>query len=169
MIRAFRGRRPAVAESAYIDPSAQVIGDVTIGERVSVWPNVSIRGDVNRIQIGDDSNVQDCSALHVDDDQPLTIGSGVVIGHAAIVHGCTVEDDCLIAMGSTILNGARIGRGSIVAAGALVVEGADIPPGSVVMGVPGKVRRQTTEEDLEAIRENAQSYVRLSREYLEES
>lgn len=169
MIRSFRGRRPSVADSAYIDPSAQVIGDVTIGERVSVWPSVSIRGDVNRIRIGDDSNVQDCSALHVDDDQPLTIGKGVVIGHAAIVHGCTVEDDCLIAMGSTILNGARIGRGSIVAAGALVTEGADIPPGSVVMGVPGKVRRQTTEEDLEAIRENAQSYVRLSREYLEES
>lgn len=169
MLRDFQGRRPAVAESAYVDPSAQLIGAVEVGERVSVWCNVTIRGDVNSIRIGNDSNIQDNSCLHVDRDKPLEIGSRVVVGHSATVHGCTIEDDCLIAMGATILSGARVGSGSIVAAGALVLEGQEIPPRSMAMGAPAKVRRSTTDEEWEGIRRNAQSYVDLSREYLNAS
>jgi gamma-carbonic anhydrase len=169
MLRSFRGRQPAVAASAYVDPSAQVIGDVRLGERASVWANVTIRADINSVTIGDDTNVQDNSCLHVDDDKPVVIGERVVIGHSCTVHGCTVEDDCLIGMGSTILNGARVGAGSIVAAGSLVLERQEIPPRSMVMGSPAKIRRQTTDDDLERVRRNAQNYVELSREYMRES
>ncbi len=169
MLRSFRGRQPAVAASAYVDPSAQVIGDVRLGERTSVWANVTIRADINSVTIGDDTNVQDNSCLHVDDDKPVVIGERVVIGHSCTVHGCTIEDDCLIGMGSTILNGARVGAGSIVAAGSLVLERQEIPPRSMVMGSPAKIRRQTTDEQLEKVRRNAQNYVELSREYMRES
>jgi carbonic anhydrase/acetyltransferase-like protein (isoleucine patch superfamily) len=168
MTRAIRGRRPAVAESAYIDDSAQVIGDVTLGELTSVWPNVTIRADIAPVKIGDGTNIQDNSCLHVDDDDPLTIGKYVVVGHSCTVHGCTIEDGCLIGMGAIILNGAKIGAGSIVGAGALVLENQEIPPRSVVLGAPAKVRREVTDEQLAAIRENAERYVRLSREYLQE-
>ena len=169
MLRSFRGRQPAVAASAYVDPSAQVIGDVRLGERTSVWANVTIRADINSVTIGDDTNVQDNSCLHVDDDKPVVIGERVVIGHSCTVHGCTIEDDCLIGMGSTILNGARVGAGSIVAAGSLVLERQEIPPRSMVMGSPAKIRRQTTDEELAKVRRNAQNYVELSREYMRES
>lgn len=169
MIRVFRGRWPAVSASAYVDESAQVIGDVKIGERSSIWCNVSARGDVNSIRIGDETSIQDNTCLHVDYDEPLVIGSRVTVGHSCTVHGCVVEDDCLIGMGSTILSGARIGAGSIVAAGALVTEGQQIPERSVVMGAPGKVKRQTSDEDLSKMRDNAARYVLLSREYRGES
>jgi carbonic anhydrase/acetyltransferase-like protein (isoleucine patch superfamily) len=169
MIRPFRGRRPAVAGSAYIDESAQLIGDVTVGERVSVWANATLRGDINSIRVGAGSNIQDNSCLHVDDDKPLTIGERVVVGHSCTVHACEVGDDCLIGMGSTILSGAKVGSRCLVAAGSLVLEGQQIPPDSVVMGSPAKVRRAISDEEIERIRENAASYVRLSREYLEES
>jgi carbonic anhydrase/acetyltransferase-like protein (isoleucine patch superfamily) len=169
MLREFHGHRPVVAESAYVDASAQLIGRVFVGERASVWCHVTIRGDVNAIRIGDDTNIQDNSCLHVDRDKPLEIGAGVVVGHCATVHGCVVEDDCLIGMGSTLLSGARIGAGSIVAAGSLVLEGQVIPSRSLVMGAPAKVRRATTAEEVERIRNNARSYVELSREYLGES
>jgi carbonic anhydrase/acetyltransferase-like protein (isoleucine patch superfamily) len=168
MLREFDGHQPVVPESAYVDPSAQLIGRVVLGERASVWCNVTIRGDVNAIRIGDDTNIQDNSCLHVDRDKPLEIGAGVVIGHCATVHGCSVENDCLIGMGSTLLSGARIGAGSIVAAGSLVLEGQEIPPRSLVMGAPARVRRPTTDEEVGRIRNNAQSYVQLSREYLGE-
>ncbi len=169
MLREFHGHRPVVSESAYVDASAQVIGKVELGERTSVWANVTIRGDVNRIRVGEDSNIQDNSCLHVDRDKPLDIGKGVVVGHSATVHGCTVEDDCLIGMGSTLLSGARVGAGSIVAAGSLVLEGQQIPPRSLVMGAPAKVKRPTTDEEIERVRRNAESYVELSRVYLGES
>lgn len=169
MLRSFRGQPPAVAPSAYVDPSAQVIGNVRLGERTSIWPNVTLRGDINSITIGDDSNVQDNSCVHIDHDKPVAIGKRVVIGHSCTVHGCTIEDDCLIGMGSTILNGAKVGEGSIVAAGSLVLERQEIPPRSMVMGAPAKVRRQTTDEELERVRRNAQNYVDLSREYMRES
>jgi carbonic anhydrase/acetyltransferase-like protein (isoleucine patch superfamily) len=169
MLREFHGHRPVVPESAYVDPSAQVIGRVVLGERSSVWCNVTIRGDVNTIRIGDDTNIQDNSCLHVDRDKPLEIGAGVVVGHSATVHGCVVEDDCLIGMGSTLLSGARVGAGSIVAAGSLVLEGQEIPARSLVMGAPAKVRRSTTDEEVERVRNNARSYVELSRTYLGES
>jgi carbonic anhydrase/acetyltransferase-like protein (isoleucine patch superfamily) len=168
MLRELHGQRPVVPESAYVDPSAQVIGEVVIGERASVWCNVTIRGDVNSIRIGAGTNIQDNSCLHVDRDKPLEIGDGVVVGHCATVHGCVVENDCLVGMGSTLLSGSRVGAGSIVAAGSLVLEGQVIPPRSLVMGAPAKVRRSTTEEEVERIRNNAQSYVQLSREYLGE-
>jgi len=167
MIRSFGGRQPIIAPSAYVDPSAQVIGDVVIGERSSVWCNATVRGDVNSIRIGDETNVQDNCCLHVDGDKPLELGDRVVVAHSATVHACVVEDESLIGMGAIILSGARIGRGSIVAAGSLVLEHQQIPPRSLVMGSPAKVRRATSEDDLEKIRRNAQRYVERSRAYLE--
>src|SRR6266849_6832156 len=123
MIRSFRGTAPRIAASAYIDPSAQIIGEVVIGERSSVWPNTSIRGDTGLITIGSESNIQDNSSLHLDAGVPLTIGDRVTVGHGVMLHGCTIEDDALIGIGAIVLNGARIGSGSLVAAGALVPEG----------------------------------------------
>src|SRR3954468_4597357 len=129
MLRAYKGRLPRVAADAYVDASAQVIGDVQIGAESSIWMNVVIRGDVNRIRIGRRSNVQDGTIVHVmKDTHPTTIGDNVTIGHAAVVHGCTIEDHCLIGMGAILLNGVRVGTGSIVAAGALLTEGTEIPP-----------------------------------------
>ncbi|MBK5291329.1 MAG: gamma carbonic anhydrase family protein [Acidobacteriia bacterium] len=169
MIRSFRGAVPKIAASAYIDESAQVIGKVTVGERVSIWPNTTLRGDMNQITIGDDSNIQDNSVCHVDaPDYPLVIGNRVTVGHSVVLHGCTVEDDALIGIGAIVLNGARIGTGSIIAAGALISEGAEIPPGSMVMGIPGKIRRQVSEEEREKFRLNAMRYVELGKRYKDE-
>ncbi len=163
MIRTYRGQRPAIAESAFVDQSAQVIGSVKAGERSSIWCNTTVRGDVNSIEIGEETNVQDNCCLHVDPDAPLVLGKRIVVGHSVTLHGCVIEDDCLIGMGAIVLSGAKIGSGSIIAAAALVVEGAEIPPRSLVMGTPGKVRRQTTEAELEGIRRGAQCYVDKSR------
>jgi carbonic anhydrase/acetyltransferase-like protein (isoleucine patch superfamily) len=169
MIRSHRGATPNIAPSAYIDPSAQLIGSITIGERSSVWPNVVIRGDINFISIGDESNVQDNSVLHCDPGEfRLSIGNRVTIGHLAMVHGCTIEDDCLIGIGAIILNGAHIGKGSVIAAGALVPEGMQVPPASMVMGVPAKIKRQVTEEEQARFRLNAQSYVENAKRYRDE-
>lgn len=169
MLRSYRGALPKVAPSAYIDPSAQVIGNVTIGERSSVWCNTTLRGDIQTITIGEESNVQDNSVLHVDaPDFPLVIGDRVTVGHSVVLHGCTVEDDCLIGIGAIVLNGAKIGRGSVIAAGALISEGTEIPPESMVMGVPGKIRRQVTPEEKERFRANAQHYVQTRERYREE-
>ncbi len=169
MIRAYRGAVPKIAPSAYIDPSAQVIGNVEVGERSSIWPNVTARGDVNTIRIGSDSNIQDNSCLHCDEGPfPLIVGDRVTVGHMVMLHGCTVEDDCLIGIGSVILNGARIGTGSVVAAGAVVPEGSEIPPGSMVMGVPGKVKRQLTDEERGRFQQNAKHYVESARIFREE-
>ena len=169
MIRAYRGVVPTVAASAYIDPSAQVIGDVVIGEESSVWPNVTIRGDVNYIRIGRQTNVQDNSVIHVEHDiYPTIVGDRVTVGHSVTLHGCVVEDDCLIGIGAIVLNGAKIGRGSVIAAGALVAERTEIPPGSLVMGVPAKVKRDLRPDEVERFRENAQNYVRYRQTYREE-
>jgi carbonic anhydrase/acetyltransferase-like protein (isoleucine patch superfamily) len=169
MIRAYRGIVPKIAASAYIDPSAQVIGDVAVGERSSIWPNVTARGDVHSIRIGDDSNVQDNSVLHCDEGLfPLEIGDRVTVGHLAMLHGCTIEDDCVIGIGAVVLNGAKIGKGSVIAAGAVVPEGAEVPPDSMVMGVPGKVKRQLTEDERQRFRENARHYVEAARIYKDE-
>jgi carbonic anhydrase/acetyltransferase-like protein (isoleucine patch superfamily) len=169
MIRSYRGIVPKVAASAYIDPSAQVIGDVEVGENSSIWPNATVRGDVNSIRIGNESNVQDNSCLHVEHDvYPLMIGNRVTVGHSVVLHGCVVEDDCLIGIGAIVLNGAKIGAGSVVAAGALVPERMEVPPGSMVMGMPAKVKREITEQEKERFRENAQNYVRYRQTYREE-
>jgi carbonic anhydrase/acetyltransferase-like protein (isoleucine patch superfamily) len=170
MIRAYRGVLPRIAVSAYVDPSAQVIGDVVIGERSSVWPNVTIRGDVNYIRIGDESNVQDNSCLHVEHDtHPLILGNRVTVGHSVTLHGCEIEDECLIGIGAVVLNGARIRGGSIVAAGALVPEGMEVPPGSLVMGVPAKVRRPLNDAERDRVRDGASNYIRYLQAYKEES
>ncbi len=169
MVRSFRGAIPKIAPSCYIDPSAQVIGDVVIGDASSVWPNAVVRGDVNSIRIGEGTNIQDNSVLHVDSDGfPLTIGDRVTVGHSVVLHGCTVENDSLIGIGAIVLNGARIGTGSVIAAGALVAEGMEIPEYSLAMGVPAKVRRQVTGEERERFRLNAEHYMELRQKYREE-
>ena len=158
---------PRVHQTAYIDDSAQVIGDVEIGEESSVWMAVVIRGDVNQIRIGSRSNVQDGTVVHVmKDTHATTIGNDVTIGHAAVVHGCTVEDRCLIGMGAILLNGAVIGSGSIVAAGALVVEGMQVPPRSLVMGSPAKVKRPLTDAEVAEIQMYADRYVKYRLDYM---
>lgn len=169
MIRSYKGKTPQVAQSAYIDPSAQVIGAVTLGERASVWCNVTLRGDVNTITIGEDSNVQDGTVVHGElNEYPVTLGNRVTVGHLAMLHGCTIEDDCLIGIGAIILNGARVGRGSVIAAGSLVPEGMEIPPESLVMGTPAKIRRAVSPEEKARFRENAQRYIRYRQDYRDE-
>lgn len=131
-----------VPPDTWIAPNATVLGDVTIGEGASVWYGCVIRGDTDKIRIGAQTNIQDLTMVHVDEGVPCTIGARVGVGHRAIIHGCTIEDECLIGMGAVILNRAVIGTGSVVAAGAVVPEGMIVPPGSLVMGVPGRVVRQ---------------------------
>ncbi|HEY5617109.1 MAG TPA: gamma carbonic anhydrase family protein [Vicinamibacterales bacterium] len=161
MLRSFRSIHPTVHASAFVDISAQVIGDVHIGPESSVWMNVVVRGDVNSIRIGARTNLQDLTLLHVmRNTHPTIIGDDVTVGHSAVVHGCTIEDRCLIGMGAILLNGCRIGSGSIVAAGAVVPEGMVVPEGSMVMGVPGKVRRSLTPEEDASIKWYADNYVR---------
>ena len=156
---------PSISPTAFIHPDAVVVGDVTLGERVSIWPTAVVRGDTASISIGDDSNVQDGTVVHVDHGFPTVIGRRVGIGHRAIIHGATVEDDCLIAMGAILLNGVHVGTGSIVGAGAVCPEGMQIPPNSLVMGVPGKVRRETTPDERLRIRKTVESYIELQREH----
>lgn len=167
MLRPYRTRFPVVHESAYVDGSAQVIGDVEIGAESSVWMSTVIRGDVNIIRIGKRSNVQDGTVVHVmHDTHPTRIGDEVTIGHGAIVHGCTIEDRVLIGMGAIVLNGAVVGEDSIVAAGTLVTEGARIPPRSLVMGSPGKVKRALGDAEVASILEYAANYVRYRLDYM---
>jgi carbonic anhydrase/acetyltransferase-like protein (isoleucine patch superfamily) len=167
MIRPHRGRRPRVPSSVFVDDSAQVIGDVEIGDESSVWMCVVIRGDVNWIRIGKRSNVQDGTIVHVmTKTHPTTIGDNVTIGHGAIVHGCTIEDQCLIGMGAILLNGATVGTGSIIAAGTLLVEGATIPPRSLVMGSPGKVKRTLSDAEVLDIQAYADRYVGYRLDYM---
>jgi carbonic anhydrase/acetyltransferase-like protein (isoleucine patch superfamily) len=167
VLRPFRSISPTIDPTAYVDVSAQVIGDVQLGAESSIWMNVVVRGDVNAIRIGARSNIQDLTLVHVmrDPSHPTVIGNDVTIGHHAVIHGCTIEDRCLIGMGAILLNGCRIGRGSIVAAGTLVPEGAVIEPGSLVMGVPGKCRRRLTREEDESIGWYADNYVRYRLDY----
>jgi carbonic anhydrase/acetyltransferase-like protein (isoleucine patch superfamily) len=166
MLRAYRGRLPVVHPTAYVDESAQVIGDVEIGAESSVWMGAVVRGDVNVIRIGARSNVQDGTVVHVmHETHPTIVGDDVTIGHAAVVHGCTIGSRVLIGMSATILNGARIGEDSIVAAASLVPEGMVVPPRSLVMGVPARVRRALTDDEVASILDYAQNYVRYARDY----
>ena len=170
MLRAFAGRWPTIPESSYVDVSAQLLGDVTIGEQSSVWMGAVLRGDVHTIRIGARSNVQDNVVLHGQRGLwPVVVGDGCTIGHGAVVHGCVLDDDVLVGMGAVILNGARVGAGSIIAAGAVVTEGAQIPAGSLVTGVPGRVRRELNSTDLDLIRGYAQNYVEYTAIYLAEA
>ena len=167
MLRPYRGVLPDVHPTAFIDESAQVIGDVAIGQESSVWMCVVIRGDVHRIRIGRRTNIQDGTIVHVmKDTHATTIGDNVTIGHAAVLHGCTIEDQCLIGMGAILLNGVRLGTGSIVAAGTLLPEGMEVPPRSLVMGSPGKVRRELTDRDIAGIQMLADRYVGYRLDYM---
>jgi carbonic anhydrase/acetyltransferase-like protein (isoleucine patch superfamily) len=167
MIRSYKGTWPTIPESCYVDESAQVLGDVVLGEDASIWMNAVVRGDVNYIRIGANSNIQDCSVMHGMLNQwPVVVGDWVTVGHNVTLHGCVVEDRCLIGMGVIILNGARIGAGSIIAAGTLIPEETVIPPGSLVMGVPGKVRKQLGEEEQQTILRYAKNYLGYKETYL---
>ncbi len=169
MIRSYKETSPTIPTSCYVDDSAQLIGDVTLGENASVWMNAVLRGDVHFIRVGANSNVQDCSVLHGMLNQwPVIVGDWVTVGHSVTLHGCVVEDRCLIGMGVVVLNGARIGAGSIVAAGTLIPEGTIIEPGSLVMGVPGKVRKKLADEDQEMILRYARNYLGYKENYLAE-
>ena len=167
MIRPYRGTLPRVHPTAFIDDSAQVIGDVDIGGESSIWMCVVVRGDVHRIRIGARSNVQDGSIVHgMRDTHPTVIGDNVTIGHGAVIHGCTIEDHCLIGMGAILLNGAHVGMGSIVASGTLLVEDMKVPPRSLVMGSPGKVKRLLTGAELAGIQGYADRYVGYRLDYM---
>ncbi|MHA7985668.1 gamma carbonic anhydrase family protein [Rathayibacter sp. CAU 1779] len=150
---------PDVAPFAWVAPGAQLIGAVTLHDRASVWYNAVLRSDNEPIVIGERSNIQDNCSCHVDTGFPLTLGSGVSVGHNAVLHGCTIEDDVLIGMHATVMNGAVIGSGSLVAAGALVTAGTIVPPRSLVAGVPAKVRRELSDEEVAGIRRNADVYL----------
>jgi len=165
MIRSFRGIAPRIAASAYIDPGAHVIGDVTVGENSSVWPSAALRGDIEPIRIGENTNIQDGTIIHTDRGFPATIGDRVSVGHSAVLHGCTIEDDTLIGIGARVLNGARIGRGAVVAAVALVPEGMEVPPDMVVMGAPAKPRRPVSDEEKARFSKGVSGYVERGKLY----
>jgi gamma-carbonic anhydrase len=167
MIRGHAGKKPVLGAGVFVAETAAVIGDVVIGDESSIWYGTVVRGDVMPIRIGARTSIQDNTVIHVTSDfSGTTIGDDCTVGHAAIIHACTVEDFCLIGMGSIILDGARIGRGSLVGAGALVTPGTDIPPGSLVIGSPAKVKRPLNEKEQEQIRYGAEHYVELTRRYL---
>jgi len=167
MLRAYQGISPRIHDSCYIDESAQIIGDVEIGENSSVWMNAVIRGDVFAIRIGKNSNVQDCSVLHgMRHKYGVTMGDWVTVGHSVTLHGCTIGDRCLIGMGCIILNNTQIGEGSIIAAGALVPENTVIPPRSLFMGVPAKFQRQLSESDRRFIDMHTHHYLQYKEAYL---
>ena len=156
---------PTIHPNAFIHSAAHVIGDVTLGARVSVWPTAVLRGDTEPIVVGEDSNIQDGSVLHVDRGVPCTIGARVAVGHRAIVHGATVHDDCLIGMGAILLNGVVVGSGSIVGAGAVCREGMIIPPNSLVVGVPARVIRETSDIERARIAGTVDAYLELQKEH----
>jgi len=168
MLRPFKSAYPQVESSTFVDDSAQVIGDVVIGAESSVWMNAVIRGDVNSIRIGRQTSIQDGTVVHVNHtpSHPTVVGDQVTVGHGVILHGCVVEDRCLIGMGAILLNGCRIGSESIVAAGTLVPERVEIPPRSLVMGSPARVKRPLTDDEVAGIVKSADSYVRYRLEYL---
>ena len=155
----------SIHDSAFVHPDAFVYGNVTLGPRVSVWPTAVLRGDTAPIVVGEDSNIQDGTILHVDPGVPCVIGARVAVGHRAIIHGATVEDDCLIAMGAILLNRVHVGAGSIVGAGALCPEGMTIPPGSLVVGLPGKVVRDVTDAERARIKRTVESYLQLQQRH----
>lgn len=169
MIRSYKGITPTIPASCYVDDSAQIIGDVVLGEHASVWMNAVLRGDVHSIRLGANSNVQDCSVLHgMKEQYGVFIGEFVTVGHSVTLHGCVIEDRCLIGMGSIILNGARIGAGSIIAAGTLIPEKTIVEPGSLWMGSPGKFRRKLEEKDQASIMRYANNYLGYKESYLRE-
>jgi carbonic anhydrase/acetyltransferase-like protein (isoleucine patch superfamily) len=167
MLRSYQGVTPRIPATCFVDPSAQVIGDVTLGEHASVWMNAVLRGDVNSIRVGANSNIQDCSVLHgMLGKYAVEVGEWVTVGHSVTLHGCVVEDRCLIGMGCVILNNARIGAGSIIAAGTVIPESTVVEPRSLWMGVPGKFRKKLGDADQETILRYARNYLGYKDQYL---
>jgi carbonic anhydrase/acetyltransferase-like protein (isoleucine patch superfamily) len=165
MIHKYKNKKPKISDSSFVAPGAQVVGDVELKGKTSIWYNTSLRADLNKIILGEGTNIQDNSALHVDSDQPLIIGKNVTVGHNATIHGCKVEDNCLIGMGAILLNDALIKANSIVAAGSLVTEKSEFPPKSLIMGSPAKVVRKLSEEEIKSITKNAKHYIKLASEH----
>jgi carbonic anhydrase/acetyltransferase-like protein (isoleucine patch superfamily) len=170
VIRPYKGTWPKLGERVYVDVSAQVIGEVSLGDHSSVWMNAVVRGDVHSITIGPYTNIQDNCVVHVfKETHPTVLADHITVGHSVTLHGCTIESYCLIGMGANILNGARIGAESIVAAGTLIPEGMIVPPGSLVMGVPGKVRRPISDAERVMLRTSAENYFEYKETYLAEA
>lgn len=165
MLLPYQGTRPVVPSSAKVFDSAMLAGDITLGERVNIWFNASLRGDMAPITIGDDTNIQDNAVVHTNTGLPTRIGRNCTVGHGAIVHACTVEDDCLIGMGSILLDGCHIESGSLIGAGALIPPGKRIPAGSLVIGNPMKIVRTLTTDEQQAILDNKDAYLELMRAY----
>lgn len=164
----FKGKSPRIAETAFVADSADVIGDIEIGNFSSIWFNAVLRGDQNKIKIGNRTSIQDGVVIHADPENGVQVGDNVSVGHGAVLHGCRIEDNVIIGMNSTVLNGAEIGKNSIVGANALVPQGKKFPANSLIIGVPGTVKRETNEAEVEAIKENAEEYVEMAKEYREE-
>ena len=170
MIKEFQNSRPTLGQNVYISENAAVIGNVTLGDEVNIWYGSVLRGDMHYIKIGNRSNVQDNSVVHVTTlASPVNIGSGVTVGHGAIIHGCTIEDDCMIGMGAIIMDNVVIGTGSLVGAGALVPPNMKVPPKSLVVGMPGQVVREVKNEEYKMIIERPQEYIELAAIYLKET
>jgi len=168
MIMSFKGKSPVIAETVFVADSADIIGDIEVGKFSSIWFNAVLRGDQNKIKIGNRTSIQDFVVIHADPENGVQVGDNVTVGHGAVLHGCRIEDNVIIGMNSTVLNGAEIGKNSIVGANALVPQGKKYPANSLIIGVPGKVKRETNDEEVEAIKENADEYVEMAEEYREE-
>lgn len=168
MLYSFKGKTPKLGKGVYLAPGAHVVGQVTLGDEVSVWFNTVIRADVDTITVGEGTNIQDGTVVHCDAGFPTQIGKNVTIGHSCVIHGCEIGDDCLIGMGSAILNGAKLGPGCVVGAGSLITEGKEFPAGSVIMGRPAKVVRPTEQRDEERIAAGAAHYRRNARAFAQE-
>ena len=164
-----KGKAPVIDKNVgFIAPSADLIGDITIAEDVNIWFNAVIRADMASVSIGKNTNIQDCSVIHVDEGVPCTLGEGITVGHSAVLHGCKIGNYCLVGMNAVVLNGAEVGEESLIGAGSLVPQGMKIPPRSLVLGSPAKVVKELKTGMIEGIRKNAAVYVASSRDYLEE-
>lgn len=165
MVKEFYGKYPNINETAYISESVDIIGDVLIKDNVNIWFGARLRADMNKIVIGENTNIQENSVIHIDVDYETIIGRNVTIGHGAIIHGCNIADNVLVGMGSIILNGARIGKNTIIGAGSLITQGKSFEEGVLVLGNPAKVIRKLTDEEIDRIQKSADNYVALSKKY----
>jgi carbonic anhydrase/acetyltransferase-like protein (isoleucine patch superfamily) len=166
MIKEFNNKKPMIDKSCYISESVDIIGEVVIEKNVNIWFGTRIRGDMNKIYIGENSNIQENSVVHVDSHCETNIGKNVTIGHGAIIHGCIISENVLVGMGSIILNGAKIGKNTIIGAGSLVPQGKEYEEGVLILGSPAKVIRKLTEAEIKGIERSANNYVELSKKYL---